>query len=69
MKLAIATNKARIIRTVFIMKFLLILKNIYNGNEIGEKKKKKNIPLTLQEKLYNELSNQIKSGKYKPGMI
>ena len=27
----------------------------------------KNIPLTLQEKLYNELSNQIKSGKYKPG--
>ena len=26
-----------------------------------------NIPLTLQEKLYIELSNQIKSGKYKPG--
>lgn len=26
-----------------------------------------NVPLTLQEKLYNELSSQIKSGKYKPG--
>ena len=26
-----------------------------------------NYPLTLQEKIYTEISNQIKSGKYKPG--